>query len=146
MKNNNIICPVDFVTVNEYKIRVIAFLVFILSIAFLITGYWIIAVFMCIDFFLRAFVNGKLSILSYTANYILTKTALGNKPVDRAPKKFAAQMGFVLTLLISITGYTHYNYIAFIGAITLIIFSSLESLIGFCAGCYIYHFYQKISS
>ncbi|MBS1579430.1 MAG: DUF4395 domain-containing protein [Bacteroidetes bacterium] len=144
MKNNNIVCPVDFVTVNEYKIRVIAFLVFTLSIIFIVTDYWIIAAFMCADFFLRAFVNGKLSVLSYAANYILAKTLLGNKPVDRAPKKFAAQIGFALTLFISISSVINYNYSSFIGVIILIIFSSLESFIGFCAGCYIYHFYQKI--
>ena len=58
-------CPVDFVTVNENKIRVIAFFVLILAIVYLFLGLWLIMAFLVVDFLLRTFNLGKFSLLAF---------------------------------------------------------------------------------
>jgi len=97
---NSVQCPVDFVSVNENKVRLTAFFVMVLGIVFLATGLWIIIAFLIADFFLRANNWGKYSLLAILSDAVIKQLHIKNKPTDRAPKRFAAGVGLVFTISI----------------------------------------------
>ncbi len=143
MANNNLECPVDFVLVNENKARLTALSVFLLAAAYALTTYWIFAAFLVIDFFLRALNFGKYSLLNLLSDVWIRLFSIKNKPIDRAPKTFAAQIGFLLIYSIFILHSFGQVTIALYLNAVLLLFSFLESAFGFCAGCYAYTFLKK---
>jgi len=137
-------CPVDFVTVNENKVRITAFLVMGLTIVFMFTAWWPIIAFLVFDFFLRAFKWGQYSPLGFISDQVIKILQIGVKPVDRAPKRFAAGVGLVFTVTMLILLAIGFPITAGLLACVLIIFAFLESVLGFCAGCYVYTLGKKI--
>jgi hypothetical protein len=131
-------CPVDFVTINENKVRVIAFFVLTLAVVYLLTDLRLIMAFLVADFLLRAFNLGKYSLLGFLADAIIKQLKIKPKPVDRAPKRFAAIMGLVFTISILLLAFLHFIVLANILTVILCCFATLESFAGFCAGCYVY--------
>ena len=131
-------CPVDFIPINENKARLTAFFVFTLTIIYLLNGFWLIMAFLLFDFTLRAFNLGKYSLLGFISDAIIKQLKIKNKPVDRAPKRFAAGVGLIFSLAILIAGYFQQQLIVYALSGVLIFFAFLESFLGFCAGCYVY--------
>jgi hypothetical protein len=142
---NDIQCPVDFVLINENKARLTAFFVLVLGTVFLVTGFWGIVAFLVYDFFLRANNWGKYSLLAILSDAVIRQLKIKNKPTDRAPKRFAAGVGLLFTIGILILALLHLTTATVIITIVLLIFAFLESLVGFCAGCYVYSILQKTS-
>ncbi len=143
MANNNIECPVDFVSINENKIRLTAGIVFILTLIYLFTGLWIIPAFLLIDFFVRGFNFVSYSLLGIASDKLVAAFSIKQKPTDRAPKRFAAKTGFLFSAAILVFFAFDLKNIALILAIVLATFALLESAFGFCAGCHVYSFYTK---
>jgi len=131
-------CPVDFIPVNENKARLTAFFVLILAIVYLFTGFWLIIAFLVGDFFFRTFNLGRYSPLSFISDAVIKQLKIKNKPVDRAPKRFAAGMGLTFNLIILTLIILHFALAANVLTIILCCFAALESFAGFCAGCYVY--------
>jgi len=142
--NTSLQCPVDQILINDNKVRIIALSVFVLSTLFLITAYWPIIAYLALDFCLRTFKLGKYSPAGWLAEKLVKLFHIVNKPVDQAPKRFAAGVGLFFTVLIIFAVWFDYTLAIFILSSTLIIFSFLESFIGFCAGCFVYTQLQKI--
>ncbi|MGC4102055.1 DUF4395 domain-containing protein [Ferruginibacter sp.] len=136
-------CPVDFVTVNENKVRLIALHVLILGIIFIVFPHWGIAAFLTIDFFLRGFNFGKYSLLGIISQKEVELFKVRSKPIDQAPKRFAAKIGFFFSAAITITSLLDYGTAAMALAGILVVFALLESFLGICAGCYVYTYYKK---
>jgi len=141
--NNSIECPVDFIPVNENKVRIIASQVFIISSLYVFTAYWPLIVFLLLDFFVRGFGSGKFSILSVVASAVIKLFSIGNKPIDQAPKLFAARTGIVLSIAILVF-HTEFSATAMIFGVLCSVSSFLESFAGFCAGCYLYSLGKKL--
>jgi hypothetical protein len=138
-------CPVDFIKINENKARLIAFFVLVLTLVYLKTGFWLIIAFLLIDFLLRATNLGKYSLIGFVSDAVIKQLNIKPKPVDRAPKRFAAIVGVVFTAAILITSFLLIPVIALSLAVILALFASLESFFSFCAGCYVYHFGRRVS-
>jgi len=136
--NNNLQCPVDFITINENKARVNAFFALLLVTSFLISGWLPIIAFLVIDFFMRAGKLGKYSVLGLLSDGVVRWLKLGNKPVDRAPKRFATCVGFVFCAAMFVLSLLNQFGVAQIAGGVLLIFAALEAFAGFCAGCYVY--------
>jgi predicted benzoate:H+ symporter BenE len=64
--------------------------------------------------------------------------------VDRAPKRFAAGVGFLFSLSFLILSLIPYTLAAGVLAGILVLFASLEAFFAFCAGCYVYFFLKKL--
>jgi len=126
--------------INENKVRLNALWVFILVTLSIFYAGLPIVVFLAIDFFLRGFNFGKFSPLAKLSDLTIKQLNIANKPIFQAPKRFAARIGFILSLLI-LTSYVFQFDIAALGlSIVFSIFAFLESFLGFCAGCYVYSF------
>ena len=136
--NNNLQCPVDFITINENKARINAFFALLLVTLFLISGWLPIIAFLAIDFGMRAGRLGKYSVLGLLSDGVVRWLKIRNKPVDRAPKRFAACVGFVFCAAMFVLSLLNQYNIAQIAGGVLIVFAALEAFAGFCAGCYVY--------
>ena len=130
------------IVANESKIRVTAFFVLVLIIIYLINRLGPIAIFLTVDFALRAFGLAFLSPLGWLAGRTSKALRLSTKPVYMPPKRFAARIGFLFCLAITIL---HYLAISTtILALIIAVFAALESLAGFCAGCYVYNAWTRL--
>ena len=139
-------CPVDFITVNENKVRLTALNVFILAVVYIVVPNWIIPAFLTIDFFLRGFNFGKYSLLHLLSDKEVKLFGIKAKPIDQAPKRFAAKIGFFFSIAILAATVFSFTTTGIALAIVLTLFAFLESFLGFCAGCYVYTFYIKLFS
>lgn len=141
---NKIICPVDTATINEIKVRITAAFVILVAVTGLLIHSWIIPAFLVIDFFLRSGKGRKYSPLGFFSGQILKIFSLKGRQVNVAPKKFAARIGLVLSVLFLLAELVGFLNTSFAMSAILVFFAFLESAIGFCAGCYIYTFYRKL--
>ncbi len=137
-------CPVDFITVNETQVRTTAFLVLLTAIAWLLFGNIFIMVFLIADFFLRASNFGKYSPLNTASKFLVTQFKLSVKPIDQAPKRFAAKIGLGFVTAIAVLQLLQFKTAAVAIAAVLIFFALLESAFSICAGCHAYTFYRKL--
>lgn len=142
--SENISCPVSNITVNENRVRVVALFVFLSSLLYLFEPYWAIPAFLVVDFFLRGFGWGRYSPFNLLSGWIIKWLSIGNKPIDQAPKLFAAQLGFAFASLLLISAALSQLSIGYVITATLLLFSFLESALGFCAGCHVYTLIRRI--
>jgi apolipoprotein N-acyltransferase len=99
-----------------------------------------------LDFFLRAFNFGKYSPLHLLSDQVIHSFQLPYKPIDQAPKRFAAKIGFILTIAILAAHILSWINLSHLLAMAIILFALMESVFGFCAGCHIYTIYKKLSA
>ncbi|WP_214072325.1 DUF4395 domain-containing protein [Mucilaginibacter sp. dw_454] len=144
MADNNLDCPVDFIIIDENRARMVAFLVLILGIICWVQLNWGVAIFLMVDFGLRAFKLNAYSPLGFLAGKLTTLFHIKNKPTDRAPKRFAALMGLIFSGIIFLTLVTGLLTIAQIMLFILLVCAGLESLLGICIGCYVYTYLKKL--
>jgi hypothetical protein len=127
-------------TVNENVVRLIAGQVLLFAIITLATGWVVLPIYLSIDFFLRAFTGIKPP-FALIAQQLAKALKLKPKPIYAPPKKFAAGIGFVFSVVISgllLSGLTDYAK-----GVTgvLAVFATLESVFSICAGCYVYSWF-----
>lgn len=134
----NLFCPISDERVNEQVPRVTALLVIFLVIAGFAFDSLLIMAFVTADFFIRAFTTVRFSPLSCAAYWITQLLKLQPKSIDKAPKIFAARMGFIMSLIFSVLFALQLTTAAAIVAGVLVFFAGLEFAFAFCAGCTIY--------
>src|ERR1700743_3164378 len=98
----SISCPVDNIKISENRVRLTAAQVLLTSIAFCITGSGVIVFFLSVDFFMRSFGFGAYSPFSLISAGLERLFAMKPSLIDRAPKAFAAQIGFFLAVCLLI--------------------------------------------
>jgi len=141
---SSIQCPVDFITINENQARLTAFQTLLWVIVWALTGFVVIPAYLAIDFLLRAANLGKFSGLNIISGFLIRRLSIPNRPVDRAPKRFAALVGFLFLTTILVLSLLRLHVAAIVVAAILLIFASLEAFARFCAGCYVYTFLKTV--
>jgi len=134
----NNVCPVSKNRLDENKARIIAFFVIVITGINLYFNNYYIAGVLALDFAVRAFSTGKLSLLKFFAVGVSKLFRLKVNPVNAAPKQFSAGMGMTFCLLIAVFQFTHYIIVAQCLGAMLIICAFLECAFRFCLGCKIY--------
>ncbi len=129
-------------TTNESKIRLIALFVLMLTSTYIVTNQLLIPIFLVVDFSLRAFDLAKFSPLVLISEALVKALYLPIKPVYLPPKRFAARIGLLFSLVIVALQLLSVPTITISGVLAF--FAALESLLGFCAGCYVFSFLQQI--
>ena len=126
--------------VNEYAARIVAGMVLVLILATLITNQSFLLWILFYGFTARVLTGPTLSPMGLVATKIIVPV-LGNpnKPVAGPPKRFAQLIGFILSLLSIIAAFVFSSTnIAFVLISIIGVFAALESILGFCAGCYVF--------
>ena len=134
----NITCPVSAQRVNENVVRVVALQVLLLAVLGIYSFNFYISIFLAADFAIRTFTSGKWSILRFVALQINAGMKIKPTFVDAAPKKFAAGVGILFSVLIATFQYFHYPLLAYSVGGILVICAFLEGVIGYCVGCTVY--------
>lgn len=127
--------------VNEYAARIVAGFVVILTTLFLITENIWILVFLAYGFWARVLTGPTLSPLAQlTLKGIIPLLGSPTEYCPGPPKRFAQSVGagFTSTALILVVSGNIPGAQAFLGV--LVVFSSLESVVGFCAGCWFFKY------
>lgn len=134
----SISCPVSAERINENVARTAAFIVIITTVASLVTGSYIPMVILAIDFALRAFTSGDISPVKLLSRQIVNLLNISPKPVDAAPKKFAAGVGMVFCAAIAVFQLSGLDMFAYITGGVLLICALLEGAAAICVGCIVY--------
>lgn len=134
------VCPISQERLDENTVRVTALLVILIMGGFLITGRAVFPVLLAADFFFRAFTRLKYSPLSWTGKQFVKAVDTNPVWIDKAPKVFAARIGFLLTSLTAITAMLQFSFLASMTGFVLVVFAFMECVLNFCAGCWVYTF------
>lgn len=137
----NLVCPVSFEKVNENIPRVTAFIVTSLLLTYIFTGYISIILFLIFDFFIRGFNNSKYSLVYRLAKPIADNLSIQGVMIDKAPKLFAARLGGVFAIAISLFHLFQFGVIASILAFVVAVLAALECFFNLCVGCYFYSWF-----
>jgi hypothetical protein len=144
----NLVCPISDQRVNEQVTRLNAmFTVGITVLAFVLNSA-LLFIFLMADFFIRAFTEIKFSPINFASHYMSHTMNLPIRMIDKAPKVFAARLGFLMTTVIAGLFIFSFKTASVVVAGILIFFASLEFLLAVCVGCLIYTylvlpFYKK---
>ena len=133
-----LVCPISEEKINEQVTRINALLGILLVVfgfAFNSVFYF---VFLAADFYIRAFTKAKFSPVSYISYSMVNALKLNKKSIDKAPKIFAARIGFLMTLTITILYLLQLNTAAFVIGGILVFFATLEFALAICMGCIMY--------
>lgn len=94
--------------------------------------------FLMADFYVRGFTKIKFSPMGYISYQMVGALNLNKKGTDKAPKIFAARLGFLISFIISLLFVFHLNSAAMVVAGILVFFATLEFALAVCMGCIIY--------
>ena len=130
--------------VNEFSARFVAGMVSILTIATILTENQFGAGFLLYGFLARVATGPTLSPMGLLATRVIVPV-LGNptKLVAGPPKRFAQTIGLVFSATAFIMLMLDFVLIFQITLSILVIFALLESLAGFCAGCFVFNYLMK---
>lgn len=136
--DSNLTCPVSTKKTDENIARTVAAFVFIFTLLGVYLNSSIIISLLVLDFASRAFFQGTASPLKIAAKEVSKIFKFNRKAVNAAPKKFAALLGFIFSLLILASMVLHQTILINSFALMLLVCAFLESALGFCLGCVVY--------
>lgn len=134
----NILCPISNERINESVTRANALIGILLLLAGFISNSAFFFILLLTDFYIRAFTKAKFSPISYLSHLMVNALKLDKKPIDKAPKIFAARIGFVMTMVVIVLFLFNLQTAALIVGGILIFFASLEFALAICMGCILY--------
>jgi Domain of unknown function (DUF4395) len=125
--------------VNEKAARVVAGGVAASAALTLATGWLWLVPLIAVGFLARVLAGPRFSPLGRLATRVVAPRLGPPKLVPGPPKRFAQAVGLTLTTVASVVGLA----LGWIGAATalvavLLVFALLESVVGFCAGCWVF--------
>ena len=131
--------------VNEYAARMVAFMVLSMSLIIVVADVRWLMIVLAYGFLARVATGPTLSPMGLLATKVIVPL-FGNhvKPVPGPPKRFAQTIGLVMSSTALVCEY----FLVLPTAATiilsiLIVFAALESILGFCAGCFIFGYLMK---
>ena len=136
-------CPIAYFNVDEKVVRTSAFITLVMALVFIFTSWkWVIFV-LTLDFLLRGFFKGKASPIAASSRLIAKALKITPQPINAGPKLFAAKIGFICCILISIFYLLNLMIPSYIVSWILIICALLESFFGYCVGCKVYYLVNR---
>ena len=126
--------------VNEVAARIVAGMVVILSITVLVTGQWWLMFLLAYGFLARVATGPTLSPMGLLATRVIAPRIAQQRLVPGPPKRFAQTVGLIFSMTALVLHFVAGLSVA-AGAVlaVLTVFAALESLLGFCAGCFVFN-------
>lgn len=134
----SIVCPVSNELINERVVRLNSLFVVLFVTGTIFLKMPELLLLLIADFFIRGFTKTSFSPLGTASRFIAQSLKLSSKNIDKAPKIFAARLGFVMTLIMTLFFLFNFHTVGLFIAGMLIFFASLEFVFGICVGCIIY--------
>ncbi|NMO03980.1 DUF4395 domain-containing protein [Gordonia sp. TBRC 11910] len=131
--------------VNDYAARSTAGLVVALAVVTVVVNQWWLYALLAIGFVLRVAGGPKYSPFGRLAVHVIVpKIWKKEKLVPGPPKRFAQTIGAVLSTVALVLSLAGFGLAAQIAIGFLIVAATLESVFGFCLGCTIFGFLQRV--
>jgi hypothetical protein len=124
--------------VNEKAARSVAAGVVILCLATLFTGWWWLTVPLAYGFVARVLAGPRFSPLGQLATRVVAPQLGTAVLVPGPPKRFAQGIGVCFSVAALILAAVGATTVAGILLGVLTVFAGLESIVGFCAGCFVF--------
>lgn len=137
-------CPIEYKTVDKNIIRINAFIVFSMLLLFIISSNWMFLLMIGTDFFIRVFFGLKYSPVCFLIKRVLRLSGVKPHRINAGPKTFAARIGLMFTVLISISFVLGFSTITLMISLIFLAASGMEALFDFCMACKIYPYYNKL--
>ena len=135
MKNS---CPISYEQVNENLLRLNSFIIFSFFLAIVFTpAKWLIIP-VTLDFFIRIYFGVNKSPLCKLLQYVLNIFNIEPCMINAGPKRFAAKLGFIFSLVTALFYLTNFPLAVNILSIVMAVLTGLEAFTGICIGCKIY--------
>lgn len=131
--------------VNEKAARTVAGGVALLAVLTLVTGWhWLIAL-LAVGFLARVLAGPRFSALGQLATRVIAPRLGAEKLVPGPPKRFAQAIGLTLTTVAGIASLSFgATTLATVLVAVLLVFAVLESVVGFCAGCWLFGLLMRV--
>lgn len=131
-----LICPISTQRINRRVVRLTGLMMATMIVLYLLTGNIAFIFAIVIDYFIRAFTN-LASPFSWLASQIAGWFDGAPHRIDKAPKIFAARVGWLFAFATAVLYFIHPTASVIVGA-TLMSFALLESVFDLCVGCLVY--------
>jgi hypothetical protein len=132
-------CPIGRERIDESAARVNATIVVVVIVGAIVTQTpWILG-YLVLDYLIK-FVFG----FAYSPNCLIARAVvdmldLECRPVDSAPKRFAALLAGFMSILALVMAYTLHSMVWFeVVAAAFVFVASLDAFADFCLGCYLF--------
>lgn len=131
--------------VNEYSARTVAGITMLIAGLAVYFDLPLLLWFLFYEFTARVLTGPKLSIVgSLTTKVLVPRLIKKDKPVPGPPKQFAQTIGMFITLAaLALMYLLNLTSAAYILISIIVIFAALESILGFCAGCFVFGYLMK---
>jgi len=139
MSAKSLLCPISPLRVGEATARLTGLLAAALIGVYALTGAGAIMLALAIDYGMRAGTRWRHSPLSWLAARLVRVLRLPDRPIDQAPKLFAARVGMLFALASGILTLLHPPS-GLVVALALMGFALLESVLNICVGCLVYSY------
>ena len=133
----SLICPLSTMRTDRNIVRITGLMMAAMIALYVITGQIVFVVVIAIDYFIRAFTAVQYSPFSWLACQAAKLLRLQPKPIDKAPKIFAARVGFLFSLATVVLFFV-FPAASLVVGLSLMGFALLESVFDFCVGCVVY--------
>ena len=125
--------------VNEKAARTVAAGVAVLTAVALVTQWWWLSAVLVVGFLARVLSGPTLSPLGQLATRVIAPRLGAPKEVPGPPKRFAQTIGLVATTAATVAWFVFGSGAVTAGLLGLLLtFALLESVVGFCAGCWLF--------
>lgn len=137
MNSLSLICPVSTERVYRDVVRMTGFMMASMIALYVVTGSIYFIAIIAMDYFIRAFTPLRYSPFSGVAQQVARRIHVRRAQLDKAPKIFAARVGFLFALSTLILHFIYPVASVPVG-LTLMAFALLESVFDICMGCLVY--------
>ena len=130
--------------VNDKAARVVAAGVATLALITLATGWLWLIVLLAVGFAARVLSGPRFSLLGRLPTQVIAPRLGPAKLVPGPPKRFAQAIGLTLTTVAAVAGLGFGAHTLALGLVAvLLVFATLESVLSFCAGCWLFGLLMK---
>ena len=131
--------------VDELAVRLIAGVVLVVGVLALATQQWWLYAVLALDFVLRTGWGPSASpIARLVRRWIRPRLATPPRWTAGPPKRFAAAIGAVLTLLATVLWLTGAVVPVVVIGVVMVVFPALESIAGICVGCIVFGWLMRL--
>lgn len=132
-----LICPMSPQRINHSVVRLTGAMMALLIMLYAATGSSLFLMLAAGDYAIRAWTTLPYSPFSWLAARMSTLLHLPGGQINKAPKVFAARVGFLFALTATLLAFV-LPVAALAVALTLMVFALLESIFDICVGCLVY--------
>lgn len=132
-----LVCPISTERISLTVVRLTGLMMATMIALYLLTGNVIFILAIVVDYFIRAFTPRPYSTFSWVAAQVARRFFPAPKQIDKAPKIFAARVGWLFALATAVLALINPLASMAVGA-TLMSFALLESVFDLCVGCLVY--------